>query len=217
MDIVATFALAAGLGLLGFVEPCTVGSTAVLFRSAAELDWERRLRFATAYVTVRTVLTGLLGIAAVLVGSLFIGFQKAMWIGLGVLYVGIGAIYIAGYSKRLGFRLASIPGSGAERKNAMLLGALFSLNIPACAAPLQGLLIGSAAASARSPAIGFALLAVFGLAISLPVAAGLLVPALQRPILSLARWSDRVPVATGALLALVGGWSILLALRTAGP
>ncbi len=44
MDIVATFALAAGLGLLGFVEPCTVGSTAVLLRSAAELDWERRLR-----------------------------------------------------------------------------------------------------------------------------------------------------------------------------
>lgn len=204
MDIVATFALAAGLGLLGFVEPCTVGSTAVLFRSAAELDRERRLRFATAYVTVRTVLTGLLGTAAILVGSLFIGFQKAMWIGLGALYIGIGAIYIAGYSKRLGFRLASVPGSGAGAKERHTARSAVLAQHPG----LRGTAAGPADRLGRGvhEESGHRVRSPCRVRSGdQPPAAGLLVLALQRPILSLARWSDRVPVATGALLALVGG------------
>lgn len=216
MDVAATLALAAGLGLLGFIEPCTVGSTAVLFRTTAEFSDRERLSFAGTYALVRTVMTGLLGIAAVLVGGLFVDFQQAMWIGLGALYVAIGAAYVSGYSSHIRIPFGKAP-VGRAQTSAVVLGCLFSLNIPACAAPLLALLIGSAATTARTPAAGFLFLAVFGLAISLPVAAGIAVPALQRPILSLSRWSDRIPVITGLLLATVGAWSIVLALRTAAP
>lgn len=216
MDILANLTLAAGLGLLGFIEPCTVGSTAVLFRTAADFRARERLSFAGTYVLLRTVLTGLLGVVAVVLGGLFVGFQTAMWIGLGALYIAIGAAYIAGYASRLGLPFGRATASKA-RKSAVLLGGIFSLNIPACAAPLLALLVGSAATAAPNLTAGFLLLAVFGLAISLPVAAGLLLPALQRPILSLSRWSDRVPTVTGILLAAIGAWSILLALVTGTP
>jgi cytochrome c-type biogenesis protein len=95
MEFASTLILSAGLGLLGFVEPCTVGSTAVLFRTAAGLSQDQRLSFAGTYVLVRAVLTGILGIAAVYVGSRFLAFQNMMWIGLGVLYVAIGIAYLA--------------------------------------------------------------------------------------------------------------------------
>lgn len=216
MEFASTLMHSAGLGLLGFIEPCTVGSTAVLSRTAAGLSRDQRLSFAATYVLVRTFLSGLLGIAAVYVGGRFLGFQKAMWIGLGALYVAIGIAYLAGYSKHLSIGFGRTPAVQTERRSAALLGALFSLNIPACAAPLLALLIGSAAVAAQSAITGFALLAVFGLAISLPIAAGLIAPPLQRSILALSRWSDRAPVITGILLALVGLWSVVLAFQARG-
>lgn len=207
MDIMLNFALAAGLGLLGF-------GAAVPNRGRTG-SGAARLPFAAAYVLARCPDWSLWRCRRPRRQPLH-GFQKTMWIVLGTLYVGAGAADILGYGNRLGVTLAGIPDHVAERRRAVVMGALFSLNIPACAAPLLALVIGSAAV-AQSLATGFLLLAVFGLAISLPVAAGLVIPVLQRPILSLSRWSDRVPVVSGVLLAAVGPWSILLALRTAAP
>lgn len=58
------------------------------------------------------------------------------------------------------------------------LGLLFGLNVPACAAPLLlALLAGTAAAPGVTLLGGFVSLAVFGLALSLPLVVAVLIPA----------------------------------------
>jgi cytochrome c-type biogenesis protein len=90
------------------------------------------------------MLIGLLGVIAVVLGSAFIGFQKGAWIALGAIYVLIGLGYATGrvglLRRSLGPSLARLSGL----RGSAALGALFGLNIPACAAPLLLALLGTA-------------------------------------------------------------------------
>jgi cytochrome c-type biogenesis protein len=98
------------------------------------------------FMLTRALFMGVLGLAAVVVGSAFIGFQKAAWMLLGALFAGIGLVFLAG---RAGWLMASI-GPHLPRiapaEGPVLMGLLFGLNIPACAAPLLLALLGAAAA-----------------------------------------------------------------------
>jgi cytochrome c-type biogenesis protein len=88
---------------------------------------------------------------------------------------------------------------------------LFGLNIPACSAPLLFALLGAAAASGVSGstlASGFSSLALFGFALSLPLAVAVLFPAARRALDWFARLSGRMPRWTGILLIALGIWSI---------
>jgi hypothetical protein len=93
------------------------------------------------------LLIGTLGGVAALVGVAFIGFQKAMWIGLGTLYVLIGLVMLSGkanaFMRTVGPGLARLK----ETRGAVGLGLVFGLNIPACVAPLVFALLGLAAAT----------------------------------------------------------------------
>lgn len=151
--------------------------------------------------------------AAVLlpVGLGFIGFQKAMWAGLGGLYVALGLLFVAG---RAGYVMTTLgPGLAriGEARGSAALGVLFGLNIPACSAPLLFALLGAAAASGVSGATlasGFLSLALFGFALSLPLAVAVLVPAARRALDWLAGLSGRVPRWTGVVLIALGLWSV---------
>ena len=91
------------------------------------------------------------------------------------------------------------------------LGVLFGLNIPACAAPLLFALLGAAAAggAAGAPlASGFLALALFGLALSLPLVAAVLFEPARRALDWLASLSRRMPFWTGLLFVSLGLWSI---------
>ncbi len=208
------------LGLLGFVEPCTLGTT-LLF-----VDWlgarppGRRLLETLAFAGARATLVGLLGLAAALVGTAFTGFQRAVWIGLGSLYLLLGTVQLL-RRRPLGMRL-SLPGADGRHAagTALGLGLLFGLNIPACAAPLLALLLGTAAAAGASglgPVTGFLSLALFGFALSLPVVAAVALPRGRRALEALRRWTDRVPRLTGAVLVAVGVWSVVFALTVDIP
>ncbi len=96
-------------------------------------------------------------------------------------------------------------------RSSAALGLLFGLNIPACSAPLLFALLGAAAASGVSGATlvsGFVSLALFGFALSLPLAVAVLFPAAQRLLDRLAGLSRRVPRWTGIVLIALGLWSI---------
>ena len=148
---------------------------------------------------------------AVVVGSAFISFQKAMWTGLGALYVALGLLFVAG---RAGYLMTTLGPSLArigEVRGSAALGLLFGLNIPACAAPLLFALLGAAAASGVSGATvanGFFSLALFGFALSLPLAAAVLIPAARRVLDWLAGLSRRIPFWTGIVLIGLGLWSV---------
>jgi cytochrome c-type biogenesis protein len=200
-----------GLGLLGFVEPCSIGSSLVFIKYLERKDAAAKLAQVGIFALTRAVFIGLLGMLAVVVGAAFVGFQKGAWVLLGALYVAIGALYLLGKARilmgSLGPSLARLSGRPASAG----LGLLFGLNIPACAAPLIFGLLGAAAATGVAGgtlAAGFVSLALFGFALSLPLVAAVLFEPARRALDWLAGLSTRLPLWTGVLLIALGLWSI---------
>lgn len=210
-DLAHFVLLPIGLGLLGFIEPCSIGSSLVFVKYLEGKERLAKLSQVTVFTLTRGLVIGLLGAAAALLGAAFLGFQKAAWISLGALYVAIGGFYVLG---KAGFLMRTIGPSLSrlsKARGSATLGVLFGLNIPACAAPLIFALFGTAAAggaTGRPIATGFISLALFGLALSLPlVLAAAFVPA-RRALDWLAGLSRRVPFWTGVVLIVLGLWSI---------
>lgn len=76
-------ALPIGLGLLGFVEPCSIGSTLLFVKTLEGRDASRKLLEVTVFALTRALLMGALGMLAVIAGSAFMGLQNGAWIVLG--------------------------------------------------------------------------------------------------------------------------------------
>ena len=200
-----------GLGLLGFIEPCSIGSTLVFVKVLEGRDARDKLVQVGVFALVRAVFTGGLGMLAVLAGSAFLGFQRAAWVVLGALYALLGIFYVLGRAGTL--MLALGPGlvRVGNARGPAALGLLFGLNIPACAAPLIFALLAAAAAGGASGATlagGFVALGLFGLALSLPLIVAVLFEPARRALDWIAGLSRRLPFWTGLLLIALGLWSI---------
>ncbi|MBI4273979.1 MAG: hypothetical protein HY659_04700 [Rhizobiales bacterium] len=200
-----------GLGLFGFIEPCSIGSTLVFVKMMEGRATATKIAQVSIFALTRAVFIGLLGILAVVIGSAFLGLQKTAWVVLGLLYAGIGLLYVIG---RAGSIMASL-GPSLSRisgvRGSVGLGVLFGLNIPACAAPLLFALLGTAAASGTEGAtmiVGFTALGLFGLALSLPLVVAVLVPGTRRLLDQLTALSQKLPRWTGVLMIALGIWSI---------
>ncbi len=135
-----------GLGLLGFVEPCTIGSSLIFVKHMEGRNAGGKLAEVSLFAATRALLIGALGVLAVVLGMAFLGLQKAAWLALGVAYVALGLLLVTNRAGALmmsfGPRLSYLSGLGGSAG----LGVLFGLDIPACAAPLRFALFGAAAA-----------------------------------------------------------------------
>lgn len=200
-----------GLGLFGFFEPCSIGSTLVFLKLMEGRSVPAKAAQVLVFTLVRGITMGLLGLAAAMIGSVFFGFQRAVWFVFGLAYVSLGVLYVA---RRADFLMLSLGPRLARVKSvraAWLAALLFALNIPACAAPLLLALLGSAAAGGAaggSLASGFFSLALFGIALSLPLAAAVLIPRAPAGLDWLAAWGRRAPTWTGVVLIALGLWSV---------
>lgn len=200
-----------GLGLLGFVEPCSIGSTLLVVKHLEGKDTASKLTQVGVFAATRAVFIGLLGVLAVVLGTAFLGLQKAAWILLGAVYVLFGLLYLTGRAGTL--MVSLVPGLArlSDVRGSAGLGVLFGLNIPACAAPLIFALLGAAAAGGAAGATlasGFVSLALFGLALSLPLVLAVFFAPARRALDWLAGLSRRLPFWTGLLLVVLGLWSI---------
>lgn len=210
-DFTSLVLLPIGLGLFGFIEPCSLGSTLLFLKVMEGRAVATKIAQVALFAITRGVFIGLLGVLAVALGAAFFGFQRAAWIVLGTIYVAIGALYVTG---ALGSVMKSI-GPGLSRvsdlRGSLALGVLFGLNIPACAAPLLFALLGGAAASGAGGASilqGFVALALFGLALSLPLVAAVLFAAPRQALDRIAGLSRRMPRWSGIVMIALGLWSI---------
>lgn len=209
-DVLNLVVLPLGLGLLGFIEPCSLGSTLVFIKHLEDRNAADKLAQVAIFTAARSLFIGLLGVLAVVLGMAFWGLQKAGWLLLGTLYVGLGVLYLTG---RIEWLMVSVGPSlvrFAGQRGSLALGLLFGLNIPACAAPLVFALLAAAATGVTGGtfAAGFVSLALFGFALSLPLVLAVLSAPARRALDGLARLSRRLPLWTGALLVGLGLWSI---------
>lgn len=209
--------LPAGLGLFGFIEPCSIGSSLLFVKYLEDAGGAEKIRQTALFALTRALFIGLLGVAAVIVGSGFVAFQKVAWILLGVLYALLGLLFILGRAGALmvaiGPRLAGLRGSAG-------LGMVFGLNIPACAAPLLAALLAAAAATGASGATvgaGFTALAVFGFFLSAPLVAAVFSARARRTLDWIAHQGGRFPRWTGVILVALGAWSIWFGLFVEVP
>ncbi len=212
--------LPAALGLLGFIEPCSIGSSLIFIKYLERKEAARKLTETMLFAATRALFIGALGVLAVLLGTALLGWQKGAWILLGAIYVVIGSLYLAGWARVLmlsvGPSLASLSGA----RGSVGLGMLFGLNIPACAAPLLLILLGAAAVGGSTGATlagGFVSLAVFGFALSLPLVLAVLFAPARAALDWLAGLSRRMPLWTGMVLVALGLWSIGFGLFTTLP
>lgn len=205
-----------GLGLLGFVEPCSMGSNLLFIKYVEGKNALSKITQVGVYTLTRAVFIGLLGALAAIVGSAFLGIQKSMWVFLGGVYMLIGILYIFGKASVLkrSFGPSLMKLSGV--RGSLSLGLVFGLNIPACAAPLIFALLGTTALSSggsvTTVATGFFTLALFGLALSLPLLVALSWERARIALDKLAALSARLPLLTGVVFIGLGLWSIYFGL-----
>ena len=214
-DLFQLVALPVGLGLLGFVEPCSIGSSMILIKVIEDQSAATRIAQVGVFALTRALLIGALGALAALIGTVFLDLQKGAWLLLGLLYIAVGAFYAFG---KAGFLMRSF-GPSLSRlvglRGSIGLGLLFGLNIPACAAPLIFALLGAAALGGSvggTVALGFVSLGLFGLALSAPLILAVFWERGRRLLDRLARLSVRVPIMIGLVLIGLGLWSVYFGL-----
>ena len=197
----------ASLGLLGFIEPCAIGSHMVVLGALAEQSRAKRAGSLLIFVLTRTVALGLVGVVVAAIGQQFIVGQKVFWFLFGFAYVMLGALYFAGKGRLLAGGIGAGRRLANGRRGAVALGVLFGLSVPACAAPLL-FAVAASATGANAYALGFATMALFGLALSAPLLFVAAIPKLARALegmRSAPRWVRRT---VGILLVAMGAWSI---------
>jgi cytochrome c-type biogenesis protein len=209
-ELATTLLLPIGLGLFGFIEPCSIGATLLFIKFMEGKPTATKFGQVAMFTFVRALFIGSLGAVAAIVGTVFLGLQKAAWLVLGLIYGAIGVLYLCG---RIGWMMRSIgPRLAAlgDLRASAALGAVFGLNIPACAAPLLLALLAASAAGTTAGGVagGFVSLALFGLALSLPLLAAVLFKRARGALDWMAGLSGRIPRLTGLLMVALGLWSV---------
>lgn len=207
--------LAIGLGFLGFIEPCSMGTNLVLVKYLEQRPARSRLTQILIFAVTRALLIGMMGATAALIGTRFFGLQHLLWITLGSAYLALGLLYLGRWEHGLTRHLSALLSHQSGARGSAVLGILFGLNVPACAVPLIFVLLGisaTQAAGGATPLAGFVLLSVFGLALSAPLVLAVLWHRARCVLDRLAGLSVRLPRWTGAVLVALGLWSIGLGL-----
>lgn len=208
MDLtVGQFALALGLGLFGFIEPCTIGAHLLFLDAQRDRSLAERARAMGVFLAARVLVMGGFGGLIVLAGQRLLGAQTALWLLFGLVYLAIGLAFLTGAGSGSRRRIRIAPEAWRSAESPALQGAAFGLNIPACAAPILFGLLG-AATTTGSAATGFAMMAVFALALSAPLLPLSLVPALAGPLDRLRDWTRPRRWLVGAVFIGLGLWSV---------
>ncbi len=213
MDLWTLLVLPLGLGLVGFVEPCTVASSLLFVKYLEGRAGAAKLLETVVFAATRALFIGALGAVAAVVGSAFLDAQRWFWVLLGAAYVFLGLLYLTRQHGRLMRVLGPKLSHARNRRGAAALGVLFGLNIPACAAPLLAAVF-TASLGTASVMQGFWVMAIFGLALSLPLVAAVFWRRARGWLDGLAALSGRMPFWTGVVFVLLGAWSAYFGIVT---
>jgi len=193
-------------GLLGFIEPCSIGAN-IIFLGYLQARERAKLLEALKFTVTRALFLGLIGLAAGVLGqSLQTGTYSYSMI-LGFLYVFLG--FLALWWGYRGTGLASLDlGRYFPKGGAVPLGVIFGLSAPACSLPLLLALVGLGAL--KGAWVGFLTLFLFGLALSAPLLWIARSERADEVLRRLGKVAWRSPYLPGLLLIVVGVVTILI-------
>ncbi len=207
LGLYALIFLPAGLGLLGFVEPCTIGAHLLFLDTQKGRSRSQKIEAVLVFILVRSLVAGLFGAGMAFLGQSLIGVQSGAWLVFGVIYLFVGVLFLTGYAAMVKRQLDFAPQTWKRARNPFVLGLAFGLNIPACAAPILFGLLGLATTTGTLVA-GFWMMFVFGLFLSAPLMVFAIVPkfsaGLERVAFKFAHGGRLV----GFVFVLLGLWSI---------
>ena len=194
-------------GLLGFIEPCSIGAN-IIFLGYLQARERAKLLEALKFTVTRALFLGLIGLAAGVLGqSLQTGTYSYSMI-LGFLYVFLG--FLALWWGYRGTGLASLDlGRYFSKGGAVPLGVIFGLSAPACSLPLLLALVGLGAM--KGAWVGFLTLFLFGLTLSAPLLWIARSERADEVLRRLGKVALRSPYLPGLLLIVVGVVTILIA------
>ncbi|WP_306258723.1 cytochrome c biogenesis CcdA family protein [Pararhizobium sp. IMCC21322] len=196
-----------GLGLLGFIEPCTIGGHLLFLETQANRTRREKFNAVLTFVATRSLVSGLFGAVIAFLGQAIISVQTGFWLVFGVIYLTIGMAFLIGRTGLIKQKISFAPAAWKRAQNPLVLGLAFGLNIPACAAPIVFGLLGLAA-TAGTVTTGFVMMFLFGLFLSSPLALFAAVPKLASWLETLGQKMKRMRWLIGVVFALLGLWSI---------
>ena len=94
MTELSFLALAFGLGLLGFIEPCSIGANGTFLGYLQKKERGVRIRETVRFALARSAVLGLFGLSVAFLGNLVFSAQKGFWLVLGLLYLTLGLLII---------------------------------------------------------------------------------------------------------------------------
>lgn len=193
-------------GLLGFVEPCSIGAN-IIFLGYLESRGSSKTWEAVKFTLTRALFLGAIGLAVGVIGqSLRIGAYSYSLV-LGILYVVLG--FIGVFWRYRGSGLGSLDlGRYLPKEGAVPLGVIFGLSAPACSLPLFLALIGLGAI--KGAGIGFLTLFLFGLALSAPLLWIARSAKAGEALRRLGKLGSKIPYLSESMLILVGAVTILI-------
>ena len=211
LSLQALIWLPIGLGLLGFIEPCTIGGHLLFLDTQKDRSAREKARAVTVFIIVRSVTAGAFGAIIAFIGQKLIGMQTGIWLVFGIIYLLVGLAFILGRAGLVKKRISLAPATWKKARNPVVLGLAFGLNIPACAAPILFGLLGLAATTGTM-LTGFWMMFLFGLFLSAPLAVFALVPRFAASLDRFAGWLKGMRWIIGGVFVLLGIWSIYFGL-----
>ncbi len=207
LSLYSILLLPLGLGLLGFIEPCTIGGHLLFLDTQKNRSNREKLDAVLAFIATRSLVAGLFGALIAFLGQKVIAAQTGIWLMFGIIYLVIGMAFLIGKTGFIKRRVNLAPTAWKQARNPFILGLAFGLNIPACAAPILFGLLGLAATTG-TVVTGFAMMFLFGLFLSSPLAIFEAVPRLATSLEALGEKMKRMRWLIGVVFALLGLWSI---------
>ncbi|MBI2999622.1 MAG: hypothetical protein HYY46_14410 [Deltaproteobacteria bacterium] len=196
-------------GLLGFLEPCSVGAN-IIFLGYLQARKAGKVLEAIKFTITRGLFLGLIGSLVGVVGQPMRTGTYSYSLLLGVAYVVLGLLGLWWGSRGTGLAPLDL-GRYLPKEGAFPLGAIFGLTAPACSLPLFLALLGLGAVEGAW--VGFLSLFLFGLALSAPLVLIARSEKAEELLRSLGRKATKVPYLAALVLILVGAVTILIAWR----
>ncbi len=165
MEIYQLTLVPIAFGLLGFVEPCSIGAN-ILFLGYLQTSDRAKFLEAVKFTITRAIFLGLIGLAAGVMGQTLRIETYSYSMILGVLYVLLGLFGLWWGYRGMGLGPLDL-GRYFPKGGAVPLGVIFGLSAPACSFPLLLALVGLGVL--KGAWVGFFTLFLFGLALSAPL------------------------------------------------